>query len=107
MCGSGRRSASRRQSCHRGSFSLELPMPSKPALRAPAKIAWIVSLIVAVGVGVRIGGQQTPPAAPGAAAASRPLLAPPVLPLEDSYLQWPLPVSAPAYRTIDGKHLKT
>jgi peptidase M28-like protein len=63
----------------------------------------IASATLAVAIGVVVGGfaqQQAPAPAP------RPLLAPPIVPLEESYLHWPLPSSEPAYGRIDGKHLK-
>jgi hypothetical protein len=57
--------------------------------------------LAAATVGARILGQEkpsTPPPPP-------PLLAPPIKPLADSYLQWPLPESGREYGRIDGKHL--
>jgi hypothetical protein len=52
---------------------------------------------------VRIVGQQ----GLGNGGAPPPLLAPPIRPLADSYLQWPLLESARQYGIIDGRHLHT
>jgi hypothetical protein len=61
------------------------------------------AVVVCAALVVRTADQQatlpTPPP------ATRPLLAPPIVPLEDSFLQWPLPSSAQQYGRIDGKHL--
>ena len=38
--------------------------------------------------------------------APNPITGPPIVPLEDSYLRWPLPASAAKYGSIDGAHLK-
>jgi hypothetical protein len=54
------------------------------------------SLLIAVA-----SARQTPAQAPPAP----PLLAQPIKPLADSYLQWPLPESAREYGRIDGRHL--
>jgi hypothetical protein len=54
-------------------------------------------------LGVLRGGlaaQQTAPLAPN------PIDGPPLVPLEESYVRWPLPPSAAAYGRIDGAHLK-
>jgi hypothetical protein len=50
---------------------------------------------------VAAGAQQQPSQPP----PSPPLLAPPIKPLADSYLHWPLPESAREYGRIDGRHL--
>jgi len=54
-------------------------------------------------------GPTTPttPSGPPALQAPPQLLAPPIKPLAESYLQWPLPESARAYGSIDGAHLHT
>jgi hypothetical protein len=38
--------------------------------------------------------------------ASSPIVGPPIVPLEQSYLRWPLPASAAKYGAIDGSRLK-
>jgi hypothetical protein len=40
-------------------------------------------------------------------AAPQPIVGPPLVPLAESYLKWPLPASAAAYGRIDGAHLKS
>ncbi|HEY7286541.1 MAG TPA: M28 family peptidase [Vicinamibacterales bacterium] len=63
------------------------------------RVACIVTFaILSVAVS---GAQQQPAQAPPAPQ----LLGPPVKPLADSFLQWPLPESAREYGRIDGKHL--
>jgi hypothetical protein len=59
------------------------------------------TLIATVTVGAGLAGQ--PAQAP---ATPPPIVGPPIVPLEESYLQWPLPPSAAAYGAIDGKRLK-
>src|SRR5580765_878149 len=54
-------------------------------------------LSIVVGVLVAAMAAQQPPA---------PIVGPPIVPLEESYLRWPLPASAAAYGRIDGNHLK-
>ncbi|HEV3056669.1 MAG TPA: M28 family peptidase [Vicinamibacterales bacterium] len=77
-------------------------MSTRSILGRTAAAAAIVVAFVAVCA--RIIGQEKPSPAPSAA---QPLLAPPVRPLTDSYLQWPLPESAREYGRIDGRHLHT
>jgi hypothetical protein len=61
----------------------------------------IVGAAVGAAIGAGIAAQQAqPPAAPN------PIVGPPIVPLERSYLRWPLPASAAAYGRIDGNHLK-
>jgi hypothetical protein len=67
-----------------------------PERAAPVRALSIVTFgILALATA---GAQQTPSQAP-------PLLAPPIKPLADSYLEWPLPESAREYGRIDGRHL--
>jgi Peptidase family M28 len=54
-------------------------------------------LSIVAGVLVAAMAAQQPPA---------PIVGPPIVPLEESYLRWPLPASASAYGRIDGSHLK-
>jgi hypothetical protein len=54
-------------------------------------------LSIVVGVLAAAMAAQQPPA---------PIVGPPIVPLEESYLRWPLPASASAYGRIDGSHLK-
>jgi len=54
--------------------------------------------LVCAGLTAQAGSPQQPGTAP-------PLLAPPIRPLADSYLQWPLPDSLREYGPIDGKRL--
>ena len=54
-------------------------------------------LSIVVGALVAAMAAQQPPA---------PIVGPPIVPLEESYLRWPLPASASAYGRIDGSHLK-
>src|SRR4029077_14579932 len=54
-------------------------------------------LSIVVGVLVAAMAAQQPPA---------PIVGPSIVPLEESYLRWPLPASASAYGRIDGSHLK-
>ena len=59
------------------------------------------ALIVAgAALGAGLAAQQAPAAPPN------PIVGPPLVPLEESYLRWPLPASAAAYGRIDGQHLK-
>ena len=58
-------------------------------------------LIVGAAVGAGIAAQQAQ-----APAAPNPIVGPPIVPLEESYLRWPLPASAAAYGRIDGNRLK-
>jgi hypothetical protein len=60
-------------------------------------------LIVCAAVGIAIGGGVLAHQAP---AAPQPIVGPPLVPLAESYLKWPLPASAAAYGRIDGAHLK-
>ena len=39
------------------------------------------------------------------APAPNPIVGPPIVPLEESYLRWPLPASAAAYGRSEGGHL--
>ena len=55
-------------------------------------------LSIAGGVMVAAMAAQQPPPAP--------IVGPPIVPLEESYLRWPLPSSASAYGRIEGSHLK-
>src|SRR5262245_44890436 len=64
------------------------------------RIALGALLVAALAIGVRVGGQ-----APPASSTPPPLLEPPIKPLSQSYLQWPLPPELPEYGRIDGKHL--
>jgi hypothetical protein len=57
-------------------------------------------LAVLAGLGGGLAAQQAPPAV-------NPIVGAPLVPLEESYLRWPLPPSAAAYGKIDGTHLKT
>ena len=57
-------------------------------------------LVVLAVLGKSLTAQQTAPAAPN------PIVGPPLVPLAESYLRWPLPASAAAYGRIDGNHLK-
>src|SRR6478672_5352033 len=57
-------------------------------------------LVVLAVLGGSLTAQQTAPAAPN------PIVGPPLVPLAESYLRWPLPASAAAYGRIDGSHLK-
>jgi len=61
------------------------------------------TLIVCAAVGITIGAGSPAPQAP---AAPQPIVGPPLVPLAESYLKWPLPASAAAYGRIDGAHLK-
>ena len=66
-------------------------------MRVIGSIAFVIlSLAIAA---AREQSAQTP--------AAPPLLAPPIKPLTDSYLQWPLPESAREYGRIDGRHLRS
>ena len=56
----------------------------------------MLSIVVGVMVAA-LTAQQAPPA---------PIVGPPIVPLEESYLRWPLPASAAAYGRIEGSHLK-
>jgi Peptidase family M28 len=56
--------------------------------------------VVAGAVVVTFAGQ-----APRTPAAPRPQVGPPLVPLAESYLQWPLPASESAYGRIDGRRL--
>ena len=62
----------------------------------------VLGLAALTFLGFTIAGAQEKPAQ---VPATPPLLAPPVKPLADSYLQWPLPESARQYLRIDGRHL--
>ena len=55
-------------------------------------------LAIVVGTTFAVAAAQQPPA--------NPIVGPPIVPLEESYLRWPLPPSAAAYGRIDGSHLK-
>jgi hypothetical protein len=55
-------------------------------------------LSIVVGVMVAAMAAQQPPPAP--------IVGPPIVPLEESYLRWPLAASAAAYGRIEGSHLK-
>ena len=58
-------------------------------------------LVVGAALGAGIAAQQAQaPAAPNA------IVGPPIVPLEESYLRWPLPASAAVYGRIDGARLK-
>ena len=59
--------------------------------------AFAAMLLIAVGVMAAAMTAQQPPA---------PIVGPPIVPLEESYLRWPLPATASAYGRIDGSHLK-
>jgi len=67
--------------------------------RAAAAAAIFAALVA---VGTRTGADEQASATPS---ATQPLLGPPIRPLADSYLQWPLPESAREYGGIDGHHL--
>ena len=56
-------------------------------------------LAVSSAIGIGLAAQQAP-------ATPNPIVGPPLVPLEESYLRWPLPESAAAYGAIDGNHLK-
>ena len=58
-------------------------------------------LAIVAGTTLTVGGVaavQQPPA--------NPIVGPPIVPLDESYLRWPLPPSAAAYGRIEGSHLK-
>lgn len=61
-----------------------------------ARAAAALAVLAALGAG--IAAQQAP--------APNPTVGAPLIPLEESYLRWPLPASAAAYGRIDGAHLK-
>jgi len=65
------------------------------------QVAAILIVCAAVGItpGAGVPAQQAP-------AAPQPIVGPPLVPLAESYLKWPLPALAAAYGRIDGAHLK-
>jgi Peptidase family M28 len=61
-----------------------------------------ILLVAAAAIAMRVGGRAQSLPVPAAAPQ---LLEPPVKPLAESYLQWPLPTDMSEYGRIDGKHL--
>jgi hypothetical protein len=68
-------------------------------VRAPAAAILLVCAAVGLAIGAGVSAQQAP-------AAPNPIVGPPLVPLAESYLKWPLPASASEYGRIDGAHLK-
>lgn len=62
----------------------------------------VLSIVAFAILALSTAGAQQPPSQ---ASPPPPLLAPPIKPLADSYLQWPVPESAREYGRIDGRHL--
>ena len=58
-------------------------------------------LVLVAAISAAVAARQAP-----APTAPNPIVGPPLVPLEESYLRWPLPASAAAYGRIDGTHLK-
>ena len=77
---------------------------TRPDRNTVCRTAMVIVTMMALSVSaVRIVGQQ----GLGNGGAPPPLLAPPIRPLADTYLQWPLLESARQYGIIDGRHLHT